>query len=91
MNHQVHAQLFIENLKEHIEAENKILKENDFEDIHTIREKHDDVIIEVEELYGKFLNNELGVREIISTLINDILKNHLLEDDAKFFDFFSKS
>lgn len=79
-------QLFIENLKAHIDSENKILDENEFEDIIYIREKHNQVISIVEDLYTEFLLGEIDIKRVISYFINDIIKNHLLDDDIKFFE-----
>lgn len=82
--------LFIENLKEHLESENTILTNHEYSNVDAMEQKNARMIVKVQQLYDRFLKKEVDIRELISIYRNEILKEHLIEDDMEFLDFFQK-
>lgn len=77
--------LLAEHIVKHFENEESIMKASDYSDWQAHRQLHQVLIQKVSAYRIKLFNGELRSLEVLNFLINEVIVDHLLAEDAKYF------
>lgn len=78
----------IEHVMEHFVDEEKILFDLNYSDVHHHVSAHKELINKANLLKQKILSGELNVMDAFEFIVSDVIMDHMLQEDVKYFDLF---